>query len=310
MPTVSVIIPAYNSGPYLDEAVQSVIAQTFTDWECIVVDDGSTEDLSRIGKMDRRVRLVRQENGGTSAARNRGILISTGGLIAFIDHDDLWLPGKLASQVDAMGKASEVGLAFTGFDFIDRDGSIFAHGWGKPIGGYLDFLAEPGGPLLSASMMRRECVARCGLFDPVYLGTPDYDLALKISRDYRLEFIPERLTLFRRHAGNTSRNYLMMAQEAMNILEKHAIAARRRGDPGALMAIARCRRLNRLTFSAQAYDTARQSIREGRIGRAMPHLARAFAWNPRYVVGAVAKYPLQRISRRKRPGERRGEIVW
>ena len=99
MPTVSVVIPAYNSGPYLDGAVQSVIAQTFTDWECIVVDDGSTEDLSRVEKMDPRVRLIRQENRGTAAARNNAILHSVGEFIAFLDHDDRWMPGRLESMV-------------------------------------------------------------------------------------------------------------------------------------------------------------------------------------------------------------------
>ena len=78
MPIVSVIIPAYNSGPYLDEAVQSVIAQTFTDWECIVIDDGSTEDLSRVEKMDPRVRLLRQANAGQAAARSRGLAVAGG----------------------------------------------------------------------------------------------------------------------------------------------------------------------------------------------------------------------------------------
>ena len=99
MPLVSVIIPAYNPGRYLDEAVQSVIAQIFTDWECLVVDDGSTEDLSRVERMDSRVRLIRQKNGGTQAAGDNGTLTSGGEFIVFLDHDDIWLPAKLEKQV-------------------------------------------------------------------------------------------------------------------------------------------------------------------------------------------------------------------
>ena len=115
MPIISVIIPAYNSGPYLDEAVQSVIAQTFTDWECVVVDDGSTEDLSRVEKMDPRVRLICQPNRVTSPARNMGILKSKGESVALLDHDDLRRPGNPEKQVAAMAASPGAGICHTGF---------------------------------------------------------------------------------------------------------------------------------------------------------------------------------------------------
>src|SRR5438128_1933814 len=99
MPRVSVIIPAYDPGPYLEEALQSVIAQTYTDWEAIVVDDGSKQDLSFVAQMHPKIRYIRQDNAGVSAARNRGIAESTGEFIALLDADDLWLPEKLARQV-------------------------------------------------------------------------------------------------------------------------------------------------------------------------------------------------------------------
>ena len=108
MPIVSVIIPAYNSGPYLDEAVKSVIAQTFTDWECIVVDDGSTEDLSRVEKMDPRVRLLRQANAGQAAARNRGLAVAGGEIVSFLDHDDLWPQDRISWAVQALRENLDV----------------------------------------------------------------------------------------------------------------------------------------------------------------------------------------------------------
>lgn len=102
MSRVSVIIPAYNPGAFLDEALASVLAQTFEDWECVVVDDGSTEDLSRIDALDPRVRRIRQENRGLSIARNVGLMQSHSEYVAFVDADDLWAPHKLQAQVEMM----------------------------------------------------------------------------------------------------------------------------------------------------------------------------------------------------------------
>jgi glycosyltransferase involved in cell wall biosynthesis len=100
-PAVSVVIPTYNQPTLLTEAVRSVLAQTFQDFEVVVVDDGCTDDTAdRIGALgDARVRLVRQPNGGVGAARNRGIDEARGRYLAFLDHDDWWLPQKLATQV-------------------------------------------------------------------------------------------------------------------------------------------------------------------------------------------------------------------
>ena len=126
MPDVSVIIPAYNPGFYLDEAVQSVIAQTFTDWECIVVDYGSTEDLSRVEKMDPRVRLIRQPNRGAQAARHNAILGSRGDLVAFLDHDDIGFSEKLEKQIALMRENPEIVFCHTGLDVIDAEGNANA----------------------------------------------------------------------------------------------------------------------------------------------------------------------------------------
>ena len=108
MPAVSIVIPCFNRAEYLRLALSSVCAQTFTDWECIVVDDGSTEDLSFAMDIDPRIRLFRQRNMGISAARNRGIFGSIGSYIAFLDSDDLWMPEKLALQAEARGSRLRV----------------------------------------------------------------------------------------------------------------------------------------------------------------------------------------------------------
>ena len=102
MPTVSIVVPAYNPGRLLTRALDSIVAQSFGDWECVVVDDGSDEALAWVAYRDPRIRLLRQANAGVAAARNRGIEATTGRLVAFCDHDDEWLPAKLERQVTSL----------------------------------------------------------------------------------------------------------------------------------------------------------------------------------------------------------------
>jgi glycosyltransferase involved in cell wall biosynthesis len=100
-PLVSVIIPTYNRGWIVKDAIESVLAQDFTDFELIAVDDGSTDNTSEIlGEFESDIRVIRQTNRGVSAARNRGIQASVGRWIAFLDSDDLWLRQKLSHQAD------------------------------------------------------------------------------------------------------------------------------------------------------------------------------------------------------------------
>src|SRR5215213_5581398 len=123
-PLVSVLMPAYNAGRYVAESVESVRAQTFRDWELVVVDDGSADDtgevVRRFAARDARVRYVRRENGGQAAARNTGLREARGPLVAFLDADDLWLPEKLALQTALMEEK--------GVDLVYTDGYIFSEG--------------------------------------------------------------------------------------------------------------------------------------------------------------------------------------
>jgi len=124
-PLVSVVIPAYNCGAYVEEAVESALCQTYDALEVIVVDDGSTdatrEKLSRFGD---RIRVIHQENRGSSSARNRGLELSRGEFVAFLDADDRWLSRKLEWQMACMRELSAAGMVFSDFSAIDSDGRI------------------------------------------------------------------------------------------------------------------------------------------------------------------------------------------
>jgi glycosyltransferase involved in cell wall biosynthesis len=117
MPRVSVVIPTYNYGRYLGEAVSSVLGQTFPDFECIVVDDGSNDETGRVlaSFTDPRMVIDRTPRLGVSGARNRGVDLSRGDLIAFLDADDRWRPGKLERQVAILDKEPDVDMVFTNF---------------------------------------------------------------------------------------------------------------------------------------------------------------------------------------------------
>jgi len=122
-PLVSVIIPTYNRAASIGEAIESALAQAYPAMEIIVVDDGSTDDTRQsIAHRYPQVRYFHQENGGVARARNRGIREARGEFIAFLDSDDLWLPGKIEKQVACFKQYPDVGLVYTDADFFDDTG--------------------------------------------------------------------------------------------------------------------------------------------------------------------------------------------
>jgi len=131
-PLVSIVVPCYNAGAYLGATLDSVLAQTFTDWECVVIDDASRDDsstvLARYAERDARIRAVYQAvNGGAAAARNAGLAVIRGRYLAFLDSDDHWLPEKLEKQV-AYLRETGAPLVHTSYRFIDEKGHFLPGG--------------------------------------------------------------------------------------------------------------------------------------------------------------------------------------
>ena len=127
MNRVSVIIPAYNGDRYMVEAINSILHQTYTNWEIIIVDDGSTDNTSNIiQKYSKQIKYFHQTNQGVAASRNLGLSKAEGEYIAFLDQDDVFLPHKLASQVTVLAEDSTLGMVSSGWQIIDRDGGILA----------------------------------------------------------------------------------------------------------------------------------------------------------------------------------------
>ena len=197
--TVSVIIPTYNRGWIVRDAIDSVLGQTYADFELIVVDDGSTDRTPQIlDAYGDRLRVIRQANQGVSAARNRGIGDSSGPLIALLDSDDIWLPGKLSVQVDFFIKNPEALICQTEEIWI-RNGVRVNPGkrHHKPSGMIFERSLELCLVSPSAVMVRRELFEKVGLFDENLPACEDYDLWLRVGCWFPVHLINKPLMIKR-----------------------------------------------------------------------------------------------------------------
>jgi glycosyltransferase involved in cell wall biosynthesis len=203
MPKVSVIIPTYNREALISRALDSVLAQTFTDYEIIVVDDGSKDRTQDVLKAyEGKIKYLYQNNGGISAARNTGIKEASGQYIAFLDSDDYWAPEKLAEQVTILDKYSKVGIVYGRMPIINEKGENLGT---KPNGvsgkNYQELLQVWGDLPTSSVMTRKECFNRLGFFDEDLPPMEDIDMWLRIARHYDLyEIEGKPLAYYWRHS--------------------------------------------------------------------------------------------------------------
>ena len=201
---VSVIIPTYNRAWCLAEAIDAVLAQTYSDFELIVVDDGSTDDtVAILATYADKIRLFRQANQGVSAARNLGIRKARGELLAFLDSDDLWQPEKLARQVSFFDRHPEAMICQTEEIWIRRGVRVNPKNRHRKPSGWI---FEPSLALClvspSAVMMRKELMEEMGGFDESLPACEDYDLWLRVSLRYPIHLIDDPLVVKRGGHGD------------------------------------------------------------------------------------------------------------
>jgi glycosyltransferase involved in cell wall biosynthesis len=199
-PTVSVIIPVYNRAHLLPRALDSVLKQTYSDFEVLIVDDCSKDDPESViaSYQDPRLRYLRQpENRGVAAARNRGLREALAPFVAFLDDDDEWFPEKLSRQVELFLRSPpEVGLIYTGVETVMNEGSCEIQAPTERGNVYRKMLAKNcihGG---SSSMLRRNLITKIGFFDEKLLAIEDYEYWLRISRYYNFEYVEEALVRY------------------------------------------------------------------------------------------------------------------
>lgn len=230
MASVDVIIPAFNAAKYLPKAIESVISQTFSDWQILLVDDGSTDNTAEavspfLERLGPKIKYIRQDNGGLPAARNAAIRASRGEFIALLDADDIWLPCRLEESVKVLLERPQAGLAYgliTNIDPEDRIGSTWV-GNLKNVEGHIApqiYMRTVELPCPTITF-RRQCIDEVGGFDESMRATEDRDLWLRIALKHEVAFIPKVLAYYRRSPDSMSANPDRMVQAQLHFIAKH-----------------------------------------------------------------------------------------
>lgn len=202
IPKVSVIIPAYNSARFLEEAIESVFAQTYGDYEIIVINDGSTDNTTEVlaPYLD-RIQYIYQQNQGASSARNTGIRYSQGEYLAFLDADDIWLPEKLSIQVEYLNNNPDIAMVYSLARWVDVNGRPCDYRSkltrNLPRGDIFNALFFRDFITLSSVMIRKRILDTVGLFDESFTHAEDHELWLRIAREFKIFGIGEYLCKYR-----------------------------------------------------------------------------------------------------------------
>lgn len=226
MVKVSVIIPAYNGDRYLGSAIDSVLQQTNRDYEIIVVDDGSTDNTAEVAKQyGDRIRYLSQTNQGVAASRNFGLAAALGDYIAFLDQDDVFLPHKLATQVELLDRNPALGIVNSGWQICQDDdtnkpliGTAVVQPWKHipDLNAANLIIWKP--VFLGAMLFRRVWLERAGGFNTCLEQTPDVDLVMRLAKMGCPAAWVEQITVkYRQHEANASKNSLLQAQELNQI---------------------------------------------------------------------------------------------
>ncbi len=213
MPKVSIVIPSYNRADYIPATIDSVLQQTFTDWELIFVDDGSTDSteaiLANYLKQDPRIKYFKQTNSERAVARSYGMKLASGEYICLVDSDDIWYPAKLEKQLAVMDTNPELVLCYASVDRIDLEG--------KPVKAarrqYQGYSGDIYDELLkrnfipSVTPMFRQCYfAQVGDQVTAFIPYEDWDFWLRLSRLGKFHHIREALGAYRLHPGQSVQN--------------------------------------------------------------------------------------------------------
>lgn len=224
MPLISVISPVYNAEKTIRETIESVLNQTLTDFELIIVNDGSQDATLEVisSIQDLRIKVFSYANAGVSASRNRGIIQATGEYISFIDADDLWTPDKLEAQFNALKEHPEAAIAYSWTDWIDESSQLIGAGvhqtasgnvYGKLLLG--DFIGSGSNPLI-----RKQALVEVGGFDQSLVHAEDWDLWLRLAARYHFIAVPSPQVLYRKFIDSASMNVLKMEAGSLKVIER------------------------------------------------------------------------------------------
>ncbi len=224
MPLVSVVIPVFNGEKTIRETIESVLNQTLTDFELVVINDGSQDGTLDIVERipDSRIQVFSYPNVGQSTSRNRGIEIAKGDYISFIDADDLWTPDKLEAQLQALQANPKAGVAYSWTDWIDESSQLLGKGSYNTEQGAVftklllnDFVANGSNVLI-----RRQALTEVGGFDPSVTPAEDWDLWLRLAARYEFVAVRSPQILYRISPNSASFNVWKMEASSLQVIDK------------------------------------------------------------------------------------------
>ena len=222
-PLISVILPVYNGERTIEETIRSVLNQTFSDFELIIINDGSQDNtLKAIEKIeDTRIQVFSYPNAGQAASRNRGISKAKGEYIAFIDADDLWTHDKLEAQLDALQEHPTAALAYSWTDYIDESGKLLHPGRHTTANGKVleklivnNFLENGSNPLI-----RKSVFEKVGVFEESLPPAEDWDLWLRTAEEYEFVCVPAAQILYRVTVNSSSSNIIKQEIQCRKVLD-------------------------------------------------------------------------------------------
>ncbi len=231
MPKVSVIIPTYNCAKYLSQAIESVLSQTYDDFEIVIVDDGSTDDTRSLvegytNKHPSKISYIYQENRGLACARNTAIRNSRGQYIALLDADDMFLPMRLERGMRTFENNPKIGLVHANLSRMSEDGNVFSTPkrdsrllTGRIFENIFLRCADISIPTI---LVKKECFNRVGLFDEhlTRLGCEDREMWLRVAWEYEVQYLDEVLGLYRVRKDSMSRNREKMMEARYYVIDK------------------------------------------------------------------------------------------
>lgn len=223
VPKVSIIIPTYNSEKTIEETISSIQQQSFTNWELIIIDDGSQDDTVDVIKniAEPRIKLFVYENGGVGVARNRGIAQATGEFIAFLDADDLWTRDKLASQIEALTQNHQAKVAYSWTSFVDKNGTFLFSGATLYYEGNVYKHLLLTNFLLSGSniLVHRDALDVVKGFNPNLPYVADWDFYLRLAKNFDFVVVPKYQILYRQSTNSMSSKIEEIKQESLQVID-------------------------------------------------------------------------------------------
>jgi glycosyltransferase involved in cell wall biosynthesis len=282
---VSVVIPCYNQARFLRESIQSALRQTCRPVDVIVVDDGSTDETATIARTYSDVTYVRQANAGAPSARNRGLGLSQGEFVLFLDADDRLWPEALSQGVAALADHADWAFVTGHVRLIAADGTPETvppqeHAAGDQFLALLrsNYIWTPG-----VVLYRRSVLESCGAFDPAARASADYELNIRIARQHAIGCHHAEMLDYRRHGDNMSADVGEMLRSAVSVrLRQRRFVV---GRPEAHRAWKEGMEIVRADFGERLIDQVKRDLQEGRVARA----AKGFGYLSRYYPGGLLR---------------------